>query len=1003
MTEKLLTKEELLKGLGVRFEAPIHFTYCSLRNTLKPASASWLELSHLLTKRPLIINHQDERETVVEYPLFNLATFGNETKQTGFGDIVRRNYSNIEKVSGIVLDIDNANDKGRRTASLEEVLEDLKGYELAYYTSLNHRNPQKGNVDKFRVVLPFDEPCDIDDYTSRKAALLARFGYADQVIQNPTQPYYLPIAYEERKHLHRSGTLSGRRFSIFELEAEAPKPAFTPTPSRIITDEVLPEAKHIYIRTADGHTWDAASLFHNMREGYDGRRTCYRIDDSSDRKPGCYVIRYERGLSYHTESGEKRFIPVLKTVRQAGGAPVDTPTTPLWERKKHPAAPAPTNVSTPTPTPTGEIVEYDDKTIWKMHERFLPSDTTDFIPERGFCFIKSPKGTGKTEQLKALTERCAKQRKRVLLIGHRIYLLQNIAERLNLDFYGASKGDLSNNVAVTIDSLTRIDKDGLPYDTVIIDESEQVLLHLTAKTMRDRRQLVITNLLWALRNATQVVCLDADLTTEDTIELLEKLTGVKEGFEYKGIINDYRFTGRTTKLYPSQHGRGAAIADAINCALDGRRIFIACNSKRLALALGAVLEANGVKTLTLTSETNSSEDAEEFIKDPTTQSLKYQAVVSSPTLSTGVSIDGPIFDTVIGIFDWQTGTYQDADQALSRVRQCNDVRVWIQHADVKPGPSEEEIAQGALRIEHDTSLYLYGEEERPTLTQGAQIWANVYARISWLQHEWRRNKRNDFIKLRTDAGYTITDISIDEDGAALASSLIRDAALSIDEAHLKAIFDATPLSADEYDAINAKKKKTSDEYNQTQRYRYAALLRDNFTLDNLRQAVKERLLKTHWRMTLAHHMDADQRSAADMKHRTDRKVIFTDYRHDARRTELLNELLSAGGLDYDTLLARATEALANQEVVNVVPAALGAMALHYEKHAAIYRRYFETRVKDPIARPKFVWDAVVGAYGLPLSAKRTQVQGERTQHYFIDPTNCAMLLTVAKQDDDERL
>lgn len=1003
MTETLLTKKELL-ALGARYEAPIRFSYCTIHGTLKPAALSWLELSHRLTTKPYVIDRQEQRDTVTDYPLFNLSRFGDETKLTGFGEITRRTHANLLSVSGIVLDVDNSPPKPGvtppRKITLDAALAELEGYELCYYTSLNHLNPNKHNVEKFRIVLPFDAPCDLDDYKERVEAIVALFDYADQgPIKNPSQPYYLPMVYADRKDGFRAGIKTGRRFSVMELEATV-KPVAPPRPAAIITDQVWDDAHNVYIRTADGHHQSAYDLYHTMREGWDDKRSCYRIDDAGDRNPGCYIWRWQGGLCYRNEDGgDKRFIRVMKTHRAEVTPPVDEPTAPLWERKKTstplPAAPKPAT----TQQPTVEW-EHDTSPVRIINERYLPDDTLDIMPERGFCFIKSPKGTGKTERLKAFAEHCFKTGKRVLLIGHRIYLLRNIAERLNLDFYG-DHNETTDDMAITLDSLTRVDKDGPPYDAVIIDESEQVLLHLIASTLRDRRKQVLTNLLWVLRNAKQVLCLDADLSTDATIELLVRLTGEKEGYEYRGVINNYRFTDRTTKMYAAEGGHGQAAQDIFDLALDGRRVFVACNSKREAMALGEFMRMHNVGALVLTSETNDTDAAEAFILDPSNEALKYQVVISSPTLSTGVSIEGKVFDTVIGMFGWRVGTYQDADQALSRVRQCDDVRVWVQHADTKPGKSEHAIAAEALKREEDTSLYLHGEEDKPTTTKGEEIWAQVYGRLSWLSYEWCRNKRTDFIKLRESAGYVIEDIPLDKQAAEEGKNLLNALKQVIDEEHIEKIFNAKVLNATEYDFIKAKKRKSNEEHLQLTRYRYAYLLQEDFSLTTLRQAVEEELLHNDWTITLAHRMSSEQRTLRDIHRRQDEKVAFTDYWHDARRTELLNELLAAADLTYSGLLQRCIEAQENGEVVNILPSQVGAMALHYQKNASTYSRYFKTRIKEPLARPKTVWDAVVGAYGLPLTTKRTQVNGARQSAYVINTDARALTLQVAKRLDDQ--
>jgi SpoVK/Ycf46/Vps4 family AAA+-type ATPase len=63
-----------------------------------------------------------------------------------------------------------------------------------------------------------------------------------------------------------------------------------------------------------------------------------------------------------------------------------------------------------------------------LREQYLPS--LELQP--GFTLIHSPKGTGKTEALKALIETCHANNLSVGLIGHRHVALRALSQQLNL-------------------------------------------------------------------------------------------------------------------------------------------------------------------------------------------------------------------------------------------------------------------------------------------------------------------------------------------------------------------------------------------------------------------------------------------------------------------------------------------------------------------------------------------------------------------------------------------
>src|ERR1700690_3260146 len=106
------------------------------------------------------------------------------------------------------------------------------------------------------------------------------------------------------------------------------------------------------------------------------------------------------------------------------------------------------------------------------------------------------------------------------------------------------------------------------------------------------------------------------------------------------------------------------LADALSAAEQGHKVFITCNSRKFATEVDTIVKTMGKTSLLVTAHTNEMPDTTAFILEPEEQSKLYDVVVSSPTLSTGVSIEGGHFTKVFGFFQIRPGTYQDIDQAL---------------------------------------------------------------------------------------------------------------------------------------------------------------------------------------------------------------------------------------------------------------------------------------------------------------------------------------------------
>jgi hypothetical protein len=149
--------------------------------------------------------------------------------------------------------------------------------------------------------------------------------------------------------------------------------------------------------------------------------------------------------------------------------------------------------------------------------------------EDGITLVKSPKGTGKTECLRGVI---AGDRS-VLLIGHRVALIHQSCARLDLQCYldHEDRHLKARRLGVCLDSLQRLQGDDgvlTAFDTVVIDESEQVLMHFLSDTMSAEGRApaaVFTVFKTLLRRARRVIALDADLGWT-TFETLTRLVSV---------------------------------------------------------------------------------------------------------------------------------------------------------------------------------------------------------------------------------------------------------------------------------------------------------------------------------------------------------------------------------------------------------------------------------------------------------------------------------------------
>ena len=234
-----------------------------------------------------------------------------------------------------------------------------------------------------------------------------------------------------------------------------------------------------------------------------------------------------------------------------------------------------------------------------VKERYL----SDVNTTADLVLIKSPKGSGKTEWLTTIVDKAKHDKQSVLLIGHGQSLIMNTAKRLSLTPYIHIVDDPATGrsvieptrptryFAICVDSLSKLDARSTAFNIVIIDEVEQVIAHLTADTLRDRRRDALVYLRHYLQRAARVYCLDADLNRISVNAIGEimargtrpALLVANDWVEPRGTMQLYhecldddlpRFTGDQGKHLPCGVGLGLLrlLADLL---ASGDRFFTA--------------------------------------------------------------------------------------------------------------------------------------------------------------------------------------------------------------------------------------------------------------------------------------------------------------------------------------------------------------------------------------------------------------------------------------------
>lgn len=313
----------------------------------------------------------------------------------------------------------------------------------------------------------------------------------------------------------------------------------------------------------------------------------------------------------------------------------------------------------------------------------LDSTVLSVIPDRGVFVLASGKGTGKTN----LIAQIVKDAPKVVSLSHRIALQRNTCKRWNLNFKNdldKVKGRFCNSegytlrIGLCVDSILSIRGEDIKGGILVIDEFMQVLRHLfTSETcaQKGNRGALIEHLNYLISIARLVILADADAND----------LGVNYIQQWRSpgdqpptiVLNEYVGPNFDAIFLETQK-----IEDAYQRLIDditlNKKIFVATDGRKAATKLAKKLKRLfPTKTgLLISSETSGEQKQRAFITDPNLHTQRYDWVIATPSLGTGISIEIDHYDLVYGLFNGIL-TDSDAAQALNRVRAKVPRTIWV--------------------------------------------------------------------------------------------------------------------------------------------------------------------------------------------------------------------------------------------------------------------------------------------------------------------------------------
>ncbi len=365
---------------------------------------------------------------------------------------------------------------------------------------------------------------------------------------------------------------------------------------------------------------------------------------------------------------------------------------------------------------------------WGNHKHVVVGDLSEIKLQKGVNLIFAPMGSGKTQKIiKPFSE----HDKIFCAIAHRRSLISELSGRLNVDNYEDKNSvEYSEKVAVCLPSSmsTRFKPFIGRVQNVAIDEASQNIAFTRSKECRATgvdQEGVFMGLKDLVNKSEMVVAADASIDPV-TMEFMEIARPDEEFTIFEQVPNNKH--EKKCFMYDEQ-----GLLSRIQCELlAGGKVWLAVESVAAAEAIHALFRDNH-KCILITSKNNTSKASKALLADVDGESRKFDMVIASPVISSGVSVEhgtAPHFTMIAGIASGSAICFSDFAQMLARVRYVNEYHICLK--------KNNQYFEGVT-----AHTILLGQRQA-ALLEGGSLKENEYTRIMALIDERERAFKADF-------------------------------------------------------------------------------------------------------------------------------------------------------------------------------------------------------------------------------------------------------------------
>jgi len=630
--------------------------------------------------------------------------------------------------------------------------------------------------------------------------------------------------------------------------------------------------------------------------------------------------------------------------------------------------------------------------IIAINERYLPDTLADendgnirnlseLMLSQKVSMFRCPINTGKTTSVGKLIKGFDGS---ILYISYLVSLAKDAANKLNLedytDYQGYNRPEYAKltelrKLSICLNSLFKLlNKEGKlisKFNMVIIDEIQQVIRQLPSKIKHKTK--VLSALKQIVQQADHLVLMDAHIDSL-TMGFLKKWLPDEKGFV---LLNEYQ-TGKNRHIWLYDH-EGMITDKAIEAINSGQKAFIVTNNKKAAWEMFHFLrDITGKRGLAVTGDNSGDKTVENFFSNVNQEANKYDFIVASPSITSGISIDEDIFGFVGGVFTHTVNTPMDCLQALGRVRQAKAFHVYV--SDVKqilPTEEKDIAAKWTHTHKHDQNLLPFEDLANEALIDVAKDYKEICVAATREANFAKQDFLTRFVKLCLIDGYDIRYADSTDEDLDKAKFVQAEATELEDIKFIKGRATAITVDDEEKERLQEKPRKTLEETQQLDKKEILDFycLDENTPQEIIEQTIKEdqrgktRKSTTNLELALASDVQIQQMRRDEVKAGIE---LSPDKRAFATEREAYQQILTFAGINTE-LISDEIPYSAEHLLETFVPWILA----NYRNVKGVFRR---------LAKPEQIQNDPVRVFGtmlkrLGLSHHRP---GKHSDHYLIN-------------------